>query len=195
MTALLASAWVLPSLFLFAVLDGFVPPVPSEAAVVALAGGGRWSPVVVVAIAAAGAFVGDQLAYAAGRWVSSRPAAASSRLGRRVERARAQMTSRGGPLLLAARFVPGGRVVVSLSAGALRVPRSVFAAWTAAGALLWATFYALVGSVADAWLGGRTWLAVVVGVTLGAALGTVVDRVLRRRGRPVVQQPPAGVAG
>lgn len=194
MTELLTSEWVYLVLFLFAVLDGFFPPIPSETAVIALAttwvAGDGPNLVLVALVAATGAFAGDQIAYVVGRRVAGR---ASRRRagddGTTGSRARTILLARGGPALLAARFVPGGRVVVTTTAGALGFPRRPFMAWTAAGALAWAVYYALIGSVAGAWLRGNTLVAVVVGVAGGSLLGWLVDRASRRRPSPPVAEP------
>lgn len=57
--------------------------------------------------------------------------------------------------------------------------------------MLWAAYYAAIGTIAGAWLRGNTVVAILVGVAGGIALGTVVDRVvqtlLRRRNRMVEQ--------
>jgi membrane-associated protein len=191
-TALLASGWVFVVLFAFALLDGFFPPVPSETAVIALAtawvAGQGPHILLVVLVAAAGAFSGDQLAYTLGRTFSGRLAArqeAGLRGSGAVARVQGLIVSRGGPALLAARFVPGGRVAVTLAAGALRFPRRRFVAWTAGGTLLWASYYAAIGSVAGVWLRGNAPAAIVVGVAGGTAIGWLVDQVLRRRGLAV----------
>lgn len=197
MTALLASEWVFVVLFAFAVLDGFVPPVPSETAVIVLAtawvNGHGPDLLLMVLVAAAGAFTGDQLAYAVGRRFSGRLAArqeAGLRGSAALARMQEMLAVRGGPALLAARFVPGGRVAVCVAGGALGFGRRAFMAWTAGGALLWAVYYAAIGSVAGAWLRGNALAAVVVGVAGGTAIGWVVDRVVQRRARRTVSAAP-----
>lgn len=194
LTDLLTTDWVFLALFAFAVLDGFFPPIPSETAVIALAStwASEGSPdlVLVIGVAAFGAFGGDQLAYQVGRWLF-RTRDGRVRRGRRaVERAATMLTRRGGPLLLAARFVPGGRAAVTAAAGAVGFPRRRFIGWTAGGAVLWAGYYAAIGTIAGAWLRGNTVVAVLVGVAGGIALGLVVDRLVqtwsRRRRRAVL---------
>lgn len=67
------TAWVYVGLFLFAMIDGFFPPIPSESAVIALASlsasTGHPAMLGVGAAAALGAFTGDHIAYAIGRHV------------------------------------------------------------------------------------------------------------------------------
>lgn len=189
MTDLLTSEWVFVVLFLFAVLDGFFPPIPSETAVIALAttwvAGDGPNVVLVALVAAAGAFAGDQLAYVVGRRVAGRTSRRrrTEKAGTAGRRARSILLDRGGPALLAARFIPGGRVVVTTTAGALSYPRRNFMAWTAGGALAWAAYYAMIGSITGTWLRGNTLAAIVIGVAGGSVLGWLVDRGVRRRAR------------
>ena len=67
------SLWVYPALMLFATVDGFFPPVPSETALVAVAAvtatSGQPVLAVVLGAAALGAIAGDSIAYAIGRRV------------------------------------------------------------------------------------------------------------------------------
>src|SRR5215207_4035306 len=63
------SWWTYPFIFAFALLDSIVPLVPSETAVIAAgvaAAVGDLNVVVVILVAAAGAFCGDNLAYEIG---------------------------------------------------------------------------------------------------------------------------------
>ena len=70
--ALTATPWVYVVLFALAVVDGFFPPVPSETVLIALAATsvalGTPNLALVLVAGAAGAFVGDQVAY----WIGSR---------------------------------------------------------------------------------------------------------------------------
>jgi len=65
-----ASGWAYAIVFLLAVLDVFLPIVPSETAVITagvVAGSGDLSLPIVIAAAAAGAFLGDNSMYLVGR--------------------------------------------------------------------------------------------------------------------------------
>ena len=70
-TAAASSGLVYFVVFALCVLDGFFPPIPSEAAVVAMAAlavsTGQPSLLTLGLVAAAGAAVGDNIAYAVGR--------------------------------------------------------------------------------------------------------------------------------
>jgi membrane protein DedA with SNARE-associated domain len=150
--------WFIAVVLVFSLLDSIVPAVPSETSVIiggVAAGTGDQELGLVIAAAAVGAFAGDNTAYAIGR-------RASRRLERRAERrptfaakqrwASHQIEQRGGLLLVTARFVPGGRTVLTLASGATRQPRGWFVRWTAIAAVIWATYAALLG-----YLGGATF--------------------------------------
>jgi len=194
------SPWACPVLALLAALDGFLPPVPSETLVIALASlsVAQGSPhlALVVLAAALGAFAGDQAAY----WVGSRVDVHRARLFRTARAARAlrwaeqALAHRGASFVLAARYVPVGRVAVNMAAGALGFPRRRFVPLSALGAVTWSGYGTALGVGAGAWLEGSPLLAVAVGVGAGAVLGLVVDRVLRRWTRPAaLAAAPGGV--
>lgn len=71
---------------------------------------------------------------------------------RRIEWAHEQLDERGGELIVVARFIPGRRTAVTLSAGTLGYPWRRFVVFDAAAALGWALYSALLG-----YYGGRTF--------------------------------------
>jgi len=201
---LAASPWVLAALFGFATVDGFFPPVPSESLVIALASlsASTGRPVLwaVVAVAALGAFVGDQIAYQIGRAVPVR----RLRLfrGRRghalLDWAERALRTRGAALLIAARYIPVGRVAVNMTAGALGFRRRRFVLLTAIAAGTWALYSTAIGVGVGAVLGSSPLVGVVAGVVGGFAVGLVVDWVLRRWlgfATPALPDPSADVPG
>lgn len=145
-----AEWWFLAAIFAVALLDSVIPAVPSETTVivggVAVAtGSAPYSLWMVIVAAALGAFLGDNLAYTIGRWFSpafERRADRKPKFARRLHWARDQLRVRGGPLLISARFLPGGRSVLTLSSGITRQPRGWFAKWVAIAAVIWATYAA-----------------------------------------------------
>ncbi len=180
------SPWVYLVLFALAAVDGFFPPVPSESVVIALASlsvaHGEPNIVLVAIVGAVGAFTGDQAAYLIGsrvdvrrlrlfRTVRGRPA---------LDWAEHALVHRGSSFILAARYIPVGRVAVNMTAGALGYPRRRFLGLTALAAATWAVYGTVIGAGAGIWLADRTVVAVAVGVVLGTAVGLLIDRVLRR---------------
>ncbi|WP_250029593.1 DedA family protein [Paractinoplanes maris] len=149
--AVAASPWILAVVFVVAGLDALVPFMPSESTVlacgVAAAGTGRPHLGLLVLVAAAGAWAGDVLSYRVGRRST---AAVTARLSHRRAVAvhdwvRRLLRSRGGLVIVFARYVPGGRSTTALAAGLVGYPPKRFAWYTAAAVVLWASQAALLG--------------------------------------------------
>lgn len=198
--ALAASPLVYLGLFLFALVDGFFPPIPSESAVIALAAlavaGGRPSLVLVVLVAAAGAFTGDQIAYAMGRRIDVRRLRLlrGPRVQRTLDWAERTLTRRGPSFILAARFIPVGRVAVNMTAGAVGYSRRRFAGLTAIAGVAWSIYSAAIGIGAGSWFRGHPVLAIVVGVVGGLVIGLALDWALGHLPDRVPRGAPDGAA-
>ena len=125
---LMSSWWIYLALFGFAALDGFFPAIPSETLVVTagvFAATGEPNLYAVIAVAAAGAFVGDHVSYALGRGAGGRLIDRTKPGTKRHAMspwARNALAERGGLVLVVARYVPGGRTAVTLTMGAVRYP-------------------------------------------------------------------------
>lgn len=189
-TDAVASPWLLLVLLAAAVIDGFFPPVPSEtvlvaAAAVAVSTGSFPSLLLLCLVAAAGAMIGDNIAYALGRalgttrfrWMRSPRVAAV------FTRARRTLDDRGALLILTARYIPVGRVAVNMSAGAVRYPRRRFVPLSGVAAAGWAVSSAAIGSVAAAWFGDQPLLSATLAIIVALSLGLAIDRVVSRRRR------------
>ncbi|WP_307844599.1 DedA family protein [Actinotalea solisilvae] len=193
--AMAATPWVFVALYCFATIDGFFPPIPSESVVIALAAtsmaSGHPNFWVLGAVAAAGAFTGDQIAYSIGRRVPVRDLRIMR--GRRAQQALTwadkALAERGAAFIIAARYVPIGRVAVNMTAGAVGFSRLRFTALAAIAAVTWSIYSVLLGIGAGVWLKEHTLVAVAVGVVGGLLLGLIIDPVIswfvrRRLGRP-----------
>lgn len=168
-------------------MDGVVPPVPSETLVVAVAVAsvaGEGPPVLLlVLVAAVGAFCGDLLAYVVGSRVpvrSLRPFR-SERGAAALDWAQRALQSRGASFIIAARFVPVGRVAVNMTAGATGFPLRRFLPAAATAGLLWAAYTTVLGVSAGVFLGRHPLVAMAVGVATGVVVGVVVDALVGRR--------------
>jgi membrane-associated protein len=143
--------WFALIVFVIALLDSVIPIVPSETTVIAggvAAGAGNQNLAVIILAGAAGAFIGDNIAYTIGHRFGPRVtrwAARKQERAERLERASAQIKRRGGPLLITARFIPGGRTVLTVSCGLTAQPRRWFAFWIAIAAVIWASYAACLG--------------------------------------------------
>lgn len=201
---LTGTPWVFVALWAMAVIDGFFPPIPSETVVIALASlsASTGSPRlwVVALVAALGAFSGDQVAYTIGKRVDLR----KRRLvrGRRAQEAMAwaehALHERGAVFIIAARYIPVGRVAVNMTAGGVHYPRARFSALAALAGASWATYTVLLGVGSGKLFPNTPWLGVAVGVAGGLLLGMVADPVLtklgRRMGWMALQSGPAPAA-
>lgn len=195
--ALAGSGWIYLGIYVFAMIDGFFPPIPSESVVIAVAAtamvGDGPNLALLVASAAAGAFTGDQIAYAIGGRVDVRRVRfLRGRRGRAtLAWAEHALANRGSSFILAARYIPVGRVAVNMTAGALGYRRRRFVALTALAAVTWAVYGTAIGVGAGAWLHDHPVVAVVAGVVIGVVVGLLIDWVLRRwlqPGVPVLEQ-------
>jgi membrane protein DedA with SNARE-associated domain len=162
-------------------------PVPGEATLIAaavLAAHGEMQISAVIALAAAGAIVGDNVGYLLGRHLGRRALIARGpgrRMRRRALDAGCALFARyGGAAIFVGRFVTIGRIAIAWLAGAAKLRWRRFAAWNAAGSVAWAT---AVGGVAFA-LGSTSarWLAVGgLVLTAGAFVRLWRDGRTRRR--------------
>ena len=166
----------LPLLFLVIMLESFGVPLPGETALIAfgvLASQGHYSIVVVIAVAAAAAIVGDNLGYLViGRWCGQRLFERWGFLRRRTEhvlpKTEQLMARHGGKVVFFGRFVTILRYTAAWVAGIAGMPWRKFLFWNAAGGICWATLVGLVsyyvgGAAADAIQRYGIYAAAVIG--------------------------------
>lgn len=182
-------------LFVLVAVESAGIPLPGEAALITAAAvltrpslHHHDSIVAVIAVAAAGAIVGDNIGY----WLG--------RVGGRALLARWSVTSRyaakalppserffkrhGGKTVFFGRFVALLRVTAAWLAGISRMHWWEFAAWNAAGGIVWATGIGLLSfwagkAAADAF--SRYGLYGVGALVVLAVIGFVALRIWRRR--------------
>lgn len=178
---LAASPWVLLVLLACCVLDSLVPPVPSEALVLGLAAVGATGhgphPALVAVVAAFGALAGDSTAYALGRRLphGRLPFVRRDRAERALAAVRAQLELRGVTVVLTARWVPVGRIAVTVGAGLVGYPARRFLPAAALASALWAAWTVLLGLGTGTLLTDQPLLAVGAGVAVGLLVGLGVD--------------------
>jgi len=152
------SLWTYPAIVGAVALDSVIPVAPGEAVVVTagvLAADGELSVALTLASAALGGFLGDNLSYWLGASLGRRAERrlfGSERGRRQVAWARRQLADRGAAIIVAARFIPGGRTATTFSSGALGMPWRRFAAIDAVAASLWAVYATALG-----YFGGATF--------------------------------------
>jgi membrane-associated protein len=186
--------WFLLIIFAVAYLDSVIPIVPGETMVIiggVAAGQGEQSLLLVIAAGASGAFLGDNTAYFIGAKLSrfiERQAAKREKWQARLDWAAQQIRLRGGMLLITARFIPGGRSVLTISSGITHQPRTWFMGWTALAAVIWATYAAGLG-----YFGGKAFeddhtKAFIVAFSAAIGMTVIVEivRHVRERGKEKV---------
>lgn len=181
--------WFLAVIVLIALLDAVIPVVPSETTLilggVAVSTDAAPYPLIAVIVCGAvGAFLGDNLAYLLGRRFSApieRFAATRPKFHSKLLWAEGQIVKRGGPLLVTARFIPGGRTALTVANGITRQPHGRFAAWVAVAAVIWATFSAgLAFAVGRPFKDNHT-LAFWVAFGTALAVNVIIELIRHRR--------------
>jgi membrane protein DedA with SNARE-associated domain len=182
------SPWTYVIALVIAALDAVIPFVPSEATVIAasvLAADGKLELPLVMSAAAAGAVAGDNLSYLIGRTLGHRIKGRFFRGPKAQDRLRwasGQLSRRGGYLIVVSRFLPGGRTVVTLSAGLTRMPWNRFLRFDLLAGCLWAAYASLLGYV-----GGRAFESELKGIFLGLGLALAVTACIEI-GRLILRQ-------
>src|SRR2546430_13667475 len=142
----------LPILFAVVLIESFGIPLPGETALIAfgvLAAQGHYSIASVIAIAAAGAIVGDNLGYwligrLGGRALFGRWRWLNQYSDRVLPRAESLMARHGGKTVFFGRFVSILRYTVAWVAGLSRMSWWRFLFWNAAGGIAWAASVGLI---------------------------------------------------
>jgi membrane protein DedA with SNARE-associated domain/RNA polymerase-binding transcription factor DksA len=167
-------------------LDALIPALPSETAVIMLgvATAGSTDPRIgmLVALAALGAFLGDNAAYLLGRRFSP---AIGKRLfrGARGQRRRAwterSLNRFGARLIIVCRFIPGGRTAVTLTCGAVGYPRRSFIPATAAAGVLWASYAFFLGRLGGRVFADQPWIGLLLAFGVALAFSVLIEAVRR----------------
>lgn len=192
---------------IFAEEAGVPLPVPGDLFIAAmgfLASTGHASFVPAAAVVTAATVAGATLLFLLSRHAGRRLLAwAGRRLGydaAKEARLEAWLRRRAFLAVAVGRLIPGLRIVMTVVAGALRLPHATFAAGTLVAGLVWATLYFWIGYVlgagwqrlADA-VSVPPWLVAGVAVVLGIAAGVALRARIRARRRRA-DGPPAPLA-
>ena len=167
-------------------LDAIFPVLPSETAVIALgvATAGSTDPriALLVAFAAAGAFLGDNLSYLLGRHFGpavQRRFFATPKGMRAREWAERSLGRFGMQLIIACRFIPGGRTAVTLTCGLTGYPRRRFVVATAAAAVIWALYAFFIGRIGGQAFEDTPWVGLLVACGGTVAISAAVEGIRR----------------
>lgn len=182
-------------------LDAIFPVLPSETAIITLgvATAGSTDPriALLVACAAIGAFLGDNLCYLLGR-----------RFGPAVERrffatpkgkaarawAERSLQRFGMQLIIVCRFIPGGRTAVTLCCGLTGYPRRRFFTATAAAGAIWACYAFFIGRLGGRAFENNLWAGFLLAFGAAIVLSAVIEAARRiwarrQRARAVTESP------
>ncbi|WP_329052748.1 VTT domain-containing protein [Amycolatopsis sp. NBC_01488] len=183
----LGSPWLWVLVFAVSGLDALLPFMPSETTVVTVAvllGPDPANLALLAAVAAGGAWTGDCLGYAVGRVAGPRAIARLQRGAdgkRRYEWARHQVRRNGGLLIIAARYLPGGRVASALANGSLGYPLRRFVPLDLAGAAIWAGYSVLIGLAGGAAFADEPVKGLLLSFSLGLGLVFAIEAGRRLR--------------
>lgn len=138
----------------------------------------------VIAVAAAGAFLGDHVSYFLGRGAGGRLIERTKPGTKRhamTQWARTGLAERGGLVLVVARYVPGGRTAVTLTMGAVRYPARKFTSFAGLAAISWGIYCSLVGYIGGKAFEDNPLKGVVLGIGLALAVTLLVEVVRHQR--------------
>ncbi|MFE7196459.1 DedA family protein [Microbacterium oxydans] len=194
----IASPWLYLVLFAVTIVDGFFPPVPSETVLVAAAAvaasTGEGNLLLLGAVAAIGAAIGDNVAFLIGRGLGTTRFAwmRRPRVAAAFAHAQHALDRRSATLILGARYIPVGRVAVNMSAGALDFPWRRFLPLSLIAGVSWSVFSLVIGLLAGAWIRDQPLLSAGLGIVIALVIGLVIDRIAAARRRRAAAPQLAG---
>lgn len=184
------SPWTYGVVLGVSAVDAFFPLVPSETVVITagtLAAGGGLLVYLVIPAAALGAFAGDNVSYFLGDRIGE-PAARRLFRGdkgrRRLRWARRMLDRHGALVIVAARFIPGGRTATTFAAGTFDMTWRRFAVYDAIAVVVWSTYSAMIGFAGGAVFRDDLWKALLVGFGIALAVALAIEGWRRVKSRP-----------
>jgi membrane-associated protein len=183
--------WSYLLVFGLAFADVLFPLVPSETTVITagvLASQGDMHLSLIILAGGAGAVAGDNTAYLLGHYFEQplrRRLFSSDRAQARIKWAERQIQERGGQLIVVARFIPGGRTVVTFASGWLEMRWRRFIAFDVIAGAVWASYAALLGYFGGKAFENAAWkgLLLAFGIALAVTGGVEAVRWVRRKRR------------
>jgi membrane protein DedA with SNARE-associated domain len=169
-------------------LDAILPVLPSETVIIALgvATAGSADPriALLVACAAFGAFLGDNLCYLLGRRFGphiERRFFRGAKGARRRAWAERSLQRYGMPLIVVCRFIPGGRTAVTLCCGIIGYQRRRFVIATAAAGLIWAAYSFFIGRLGGRAFEDKPWAGLLLAFGVTIAVSGLIEMIRRIR--------------
>src|SRR5438067_2162369 len=185
----LGSPWLWVIVVAVSGLDALLPFMPSETTVVTVAvliGPDPPRLAALAVVAALGAWSGDCLSHWVGRGTGPAMLARLQRGERgraRYEWARDRVAQHSALLIIAARYLPGGRVASGLATGSMGVSWPRFIALDALGAGIWAVYSVCIGCVGGTSFAGQPGKGLVLAFALGLAMVGAIAAGRRLRSR------------
>lgn len=192
---------------LLVALESIFPPIPSEL-VLLLTGfnvsADRFGLVPAIGLATVGSVVGALVLYAFGAWISEdRLERFLTGVGRFIGLTRGDIDrgfdwfERHGPwVVFFGRLIPLVRSVVSIPAGADRMPIWKFTAFTAAGSLVWNSIWIVTGrQLGEQWRQAEQWSNTIERGLIAVGIAVAVVLVVRARRRRRAEQAAISVTG
>ena len=169
-------------------LDAVLPVLPSETVVIALgvATAGSADPriALLVACAALGAFLGDNLCYLLGRRFGpyvERRFFSSQKGARRRAWAVRSLERYGMPLIVVCRFIPGGRTAVTLCCGIVGYRHRRFVIATVVAGSIWAAYSFFIGRLGGRAFEDKPWAGLLLAFGATIAVSGLIELVRRIR--------------
>jgi len=100
---------------------------------------------------------------------------------RALDWATRQLDERGGTVVIAARYVPGGRTAATFTAGLTHYPYARFAAFDAVAALSWAAYGSVLGYFGGRFFHDHAWAALLLAFGVAGAVTLSIEGVRRLR--------------
>lgn len=172
----------LPFVALFTFIDAVLPAVPSETvlSIGAAWSGSTGSPNIwhLFWFAVAGAIIGDQTCFFAGRKFKSRVdrIRPNSKAGQALIWVKRSMKLYGGATIIIARFIPWARWVLTLMLGSVRYNWFVFTLFDTIGVFVWAGMLISVSYLGGLLFQGSPLIGMVAGILAGVLVGWLVQK-------------------
>ncbi|WAL65282.1 VTT domain-containing protein [Amycolatopsis cynarae] len=202
---LLGSPWLWLVVLAVAALDALLPFMPSETTVITVAvliGPDLPMLCALAATAAIGALAGDCLSHGIGRRAGPAVLARLQRDARGQARyawARRQVDRNGALLIVAGRYLPGGRVASGLATGSMGVCWARFVTLDLLGTVLWSVYSVIIGCIGGASFADEPAKGLLLSFGIGLLLVGSIEVARRLRSRygtqPVPVLDPGAVRG
>jgi membrane-associated protein len=185
----MVSHWLLLILFVAAAVDAVFPVVPSEGMVITAgmaAAAGHQNLLLVIVVAMVGSVIGESVCYFLGRgsgpalrrWMRRRDARQAI-----YEKVSNALHTRGGLVLMTVRYIPGARMVATLTAGATAYSFRKFIVFTIAGVTIAYTYVAMLGYIGGDAFAHDSLKGLVFSFGLAGVIGLVLETSRRIAGR------------